>query len=198
MEFYDFEDQVVQMATTGNIQKAIELAESEFKKLEKTDFHKVLGRSLLHLESDVDGFMNSIYEKSQEALGADVRAIYCEMNGFDINYELWFVTGFSFTFCNSLDDTDWLADYEYAFDMALVISGFEDLQKTYEDYMVNKKWKLDRLELASNFCTLLITLRLLELFKASFEKYKGISEWTKIPVFVTAHESEAIYRTIDC
>lgn len=197
MKFYDFEEQVNQIVRTGDIQKAINMAEIEFRNLEETDFHTIIGRDLLHLKNDVNEFLSSVYEKSKDNLGGEIKAIYCEMNAFTINYELWFATGCSFTFCNDLEDTDWLADYEYFFDMAMVISGFEDLQKTYEDYMTNKKWNIEGLELANDFCALLITLRLLELFKASFEKFKDKSDWTKIPVFVTSHESETIYRTVD-
>ncbi|QRY55546.1 hypothetical protein [Sphingobacterium siyangense] len=196
MEFYDFEEQVNQVARIGDIQKAINMVEIEFKKLEETDFHAIIGRDLLHLADDADEFLNSVYEKSKENLDGEIKAIYCEMNGFTINPELWFATGCSFTFCYDLEDTDWLADYEYFYDMAMTISGLEDLQKTYEDYMINEKWDIEGLELANDFCALLITLRLLELFKTSFERFKDKSDWTKIPVFVTSHESEAIYRTI--
>ncbi|MCL9805875.1 hypothetical protein NAT51_10100 [Flavobacterium amniphilum] len=198
MEFYDFEDQINQIVKTGNIQDAIRKTEEKFKTIGETDFHKVIGRDLLHLKNDVNEFLNSLLEKSKENLDDDIKAIYVEMNGFTINHDVWFTTGFSFTFCNDSENTDWLADYDYFFEMVMVISGFEDLQKIYEDYMSNEKWDIEGLELASDFCALLITLRLLELFKVSFEKFTTKSEWTKIPVFVTSHDSETLYSTIDC
>ncbi|ESU19459.1 hypothetical protein FEDK69T_31750 [Flavobacterium enshiense DK69] len=198
MEFYDFENQINQIVKTGNIQDAIQETEAKFKTISETEFHKVIGRDLLHLKNDVDEFLNALLEKSKEDLDDEIKAIYVEMNGFTINYDMWFTTGASFTFCNDSEDTDWLADYDYFFEMAMIISGFEDLQKVYEDYMVNEKWEIEGLEMASDFCALLITLRLLELFKASFEKFNNNSEWTNIPVFVTSHDSETLYCTIGC
>lgn len=198
MEFYNFENKINQIVKTGNIKDAIQQTEIEFKNIDVTDFHKIIGRDLLHLEDDVDEFLSALLQESKENLDDEIKAIYVEMNGFTINHDMWFTTGASFTYCNDSEDTDWLADYNYFFEMAMVITGFEDLQKVYEDYMVNEKWDIEGLELASDFCALLITLRLLELFKASFEKFNAKSEWTNIPVFVTTHDSETLYCTIGC
>lgn len=198
MSYYDFEDQINQLVKNGNIQNAILETETKFKTFDQTDFHKVIGRDLLHLKNDVDEFLTALLENSKDNLDDQVKAIYVEMNGFTINYDMWFTTGASFTFCKDSEDMDWLADYDYFFEMAMVISGFEDLQKIYEDYMINEKWEIEGLESASDYCALLITLRLLELFKASFEEFNGKSDWTKIPVFVTSHDSETLYKTIGC
>src|SRR5690606_21133835 len=149
------------------------------------------GRNLLNLTDDVDEFLNAVYQKSIEEI-SNVESIYCEMNGFTINPDLWFVTGMSFTFCNDLTDTDWLADYDYFFEMALVIKGYEDLQETYEDYVKNEKWDFEN---SADLCAIIITLRLLELFRETYKVFKDKSEWTKIPVFVTSHDSELIYKT---
>jgi hypothetical protein len=113
------------------------------------------------------------------------------MNGFTINPDLWFVTGMSFTFCNDLTDTDWLADYDYYFRMALVIK-VTNLQKTYRDYVKNEKWDLED---SADLCAIIITLRLLELFRETYKIFKDKSEWAKIPVFATSHDSELIYKT---
>ncbi len=191
MNVYEFENQINELVKAGEIAKAIELTEAELKNTPVNDFHKVIGRNLINLTNDVDEFLNAVYQKSLEEL-SDVKSIYCEMNGFTINPDLWFATGMAFTFCNDLTDTDWLADYEYFFEMALVIKGYEDLQKTYKEYVNNEKWELED---SADLCAIIITLRLLELFGKTYEIYKDKSDWTKIPVFVTSHDSELIYRT---
>jgi Fe-S-cluster containining protein len=192
MNVYEFENNVISnLVKEGEIDNAIRLAEDELLKIPKNDFHKILGRNLLDLTSDTDEFLNAVYQKSVEEIN-DVKSIYCEMNGFTINPDMWFVTGMSFTFCNDLSDTDWLADYDYFFEMALVIKGYEDLQKTYKDYIKNEKWDLEE---SADYCAIIITLRLLELFRKTYEIFKDKSEWTKIPLFVTSHDSELIYKT---
>jgi len=192
MNVYEFENNVIsKLVKEGEIEKAINLAEEEFLKIPKNDFHKILGRNLLDLTNDTDEFLSAVYQKSVDEIN-DVKSIYCEMNGFTINPDMWFVTGMSFTFCNDLSDTDWLADYDYFFEMALVIKGYEDLQKTYEDFVKNEKWDLEE---SADYCAIIITLRLLELFRETHEAFKNKSEWTKIPLFVTSHDSELIYKT---
>lgn len=192
MTIYELEEEVIELIKVEKINEAITLAETELDKMPKNDFHKIIGRNLLNLTNDTNEFLTQVYKKSTEEL-SEVKSIYCEMNGFTINPDLWFVTGMSFSFCNDLNDTDWLADYEYFFEMALVISGYEDLQKTYNDYVKNEKWDLED---SADLCAIIISLRLLELFKKTYDIFKDKSEWTKIPIFVNSHDSEIIYKTI--
>lgn len=191
MDVYEFENSICELIKIEEIDKAIELTEAELLKIPKNDFHKIIGRNLFHLIDDANEFLNAVFEKSTEEI-VNVKSIYCEMNGFTINPDLWFVTGMSFTFCNDLTDTDWLADYDYFFEMALVIEGYEDLQKIYEDYVQNEKWEYED---SAELCAIIITLRLLELFRETYKRFKDKSEWTKIPVFVTSHDSELIFKT---
>jgi hypothetical protein len=192
MTIYELEEEVIKLIKVEKIDEAITLVETELDKMPKNDFHKIIGRNLLNLTNDTNEFLTQVYKKSTEEL-SEVKSIYCEMNGFTINPDLWFVTGMSFSFCNDLNDTDWLADYEYFFEMALVISGYEDLQKTYNDYVKNEKWDLED---SADLCAIIISLRLLELFKKTYDIFKDKSEWTKIPIFVNSHDSEIIYKTI--
>lgn len=191
MDVYEFENSICELIKIEEIDKAIELTEAELLKIPKNDFHKIIGRNLFHLIDDANEFLNAVFEKSTEEI-VNVKSIYCEMNGFTINPDLWFVTGMSFSFCNDLTDTDWLADYDHFFEMALVIEGYEDLQKIYEDYVQNEKWEYED---SAELCAIIITLRLLELFRETYKRFKDKSEWTKIPVFVTSHDSELIFKT---
>jgi hypothetical protein len=214
MNLYKFENELNEFIKIGNLDKAIQITESELKKLPTTDFHKVLNRDLLHLSKNLNdylttfyknsknniegkklGFLSSLSQKNQET-SKSLKAIYCEMNGFTINYDLWFLSGFAYSFCNDLDDIDWLADYDYSTDNIFIISGFEDLQNVYKDYMENEKWNDKNLEIACDLCAILITLRLEELFRETYMNAQNSDEkWKEIPLFVTSHDSELVYRT---
>ena len=127
-----------------------------------------------------------------------VKAIYCEMNGFTINPDLWFVTLFAYDKFGGTNDYDWLADWEeenYSKE-SFVIQGYEDVQSVYESYMKKEKWKDKTESTASGICELLIVLRLQELMKATNKlgQQKG-QRWTSIPVLVTAHDyDDMVYK----
>lgn len=191
MNVYEFENNIIsKLVKNEEIDEAIKLTEQELLKIPKNDFHKVIGRNLLDLVNNTNEFLNTVYQKSVEEIN-DVKLIYCEINGFTINPDLWFVTGLSFSFYNELTDTDRLADHDSFLGMDLVINGYEDLQKTYEDYVKNEKWDLEE---SADLCAIIITLRIFELFSKTHEVFINKSEWTKIPLFVNSNNSNLIFK----
>jgi len=124
-----------------------------------------------------------------------LKAFYCEMNGFTINYDRWFIDLFSFSEIGK-EDYEWLADFEHHTNKDLTITGFEKIQKVYEDVYKNQKHDIPEIEQAYEVAELLIILRLQELFRETYKSAKSNGKkWTKIPIFVTAHDYEMIYRT---
>lgn len=65
--------------------------------------------------------------------------LYCEMNGFTINPDLWFLDAFAYEKFGGTDDFDWLANWGTSTQESFVLNEMEDLQAIYEDYMNNKK-----------------------------------------------------------
>ncbi len=191
---FDLADDVKRLVEINKIDTAIDLAENELKKLPVTDFHKVLGRDFLSLTEELIEFITHFYK--QAAKDIEVKAMYSEMNGFTINYDLWFLDLFAFKTCGGLEDTDWLADYEFSIEESMVLIGMEDIQAVYEDYMENEKWSDNNVENAMEICEIIIVLRLQELFKKSIDSARERKyEWSKIPVFATAHDYEILYSS---
>ena len=190
---FDLAEELNKFLINNELDKAINLAERELSALPKTDFHKVIGRDLKSLSKGLVGYIDNFYKSAQTEI--DVKAMYSEMNGFTINYDLWFIDLFAFSQCEGLDDLDWLADYEVSSENSLVIKGFEDLQAVYQDYMENEKWSNHELEAACEICELLIILRLQELFKeAKKQAIVQNASWTNTPLLVTAHDYDLIYE----
>lgn len=190
---FDLAEQVDKLLFENNIDKAIELVENKLSALKKTDFHKIIGIDLKHLAESLSIYIDNFYEKAKKEI--KVKAIYSEMNGFTINPDLWYIDLFAFSECGGLDDLDWLSEYEISSIESMTISGFENLQETYEKYMKNERWRDVELKKACEICELLIILRLQELFKES----KKIAIENKlnsatIPVFVTAHDYDLVYK----
>jgi hypothetical protein len=190
---FDLAEQLNEFLLDNDLDKAINLTENKLSELPKTDFHKILGKDLKHLTASLANYIDDFYKTSKEKI--DVKAIYSEMNGFTINYDLWFIDLFAFTKCGGVDDLDWLSDFEVSSYDSLTITGFEDLQTVYEDYMENEKWKDNDLVETCEVCELLIILRLQELFREA--KKLAVDkklESADIPIFVTAHDYDLIYQ----
>lgn len=196
---FDLENNLNEYVKQKDLDSAIRIAELELSKIPETDFHQLIGMNLLHMESQLNRFISKFYlnVKLKYALNfsKNLKAFYCEMNGFTINYDRWFIDLFSFSKIEQ-NDFDWLADFEYHSKNDLTLKGFEELQKVYEDVSKNKKYKIPEIKQAYEVSELLIILRLQELFRETYKNAKTEGKkWSKFPMFVTAHDYEMIYCT---
>lgn len=113
------------------------------------------------------------------------------MNGFTINYDRWFIDLFSFE-NYSLADWEWLSEFYDSSANDLTITGFEDIQKVFEDIHENNKFEEPTIYKAYEVCELLVILRLQELFREAYKTRNGGGN--NIPMFVTAHDYELIFK----
>src|SRR5690348_6991154 len=90
--------------------KAIQVVETALAKIPATDFHAITGKSLLHHVDDLAFWIEEFYQSVSESM--PVKALYFEMNEFDINTDLWYIDGFAYEEDGGLDpvDMEWLAD----------------------------------------------------------------------------------------
>lgn len=203
---FELADKLSELLESKKLDKAIAMAEQELKNIPTTDFHKILDKNLLHLTSDLAKHINEFEKSTKEVLkkkqgfiknlfgsGKEVKpaAYYCEMNGFTINYDRWFIDLFSFEIY-SLTDWEWLSDFYDSTANDLTITGFEEIQKAFEDVHENNRFEEPNIDQAYEVCELLVILRLQELFRETYKDEE--SEWSKIPMFVTAHDYEMIYK----
>jgi hypothetical protein len=211
---FELYEKLSDLLKAHQLDEAINLAEYELKQLDVSPFHNVLSRDLLHLkpmlleyidnfykdasmffEGGKSSFITSLIKPKNETKQA-LETIYCEMNGFAINYDLWYIELFAYNQKGDFDDLDWLSDFQYSSEKIMAITGFEDLQATYQDYMENEKWKDDKLKACSDICEFLIILRLQDLFRQTFIQANKLKrKWVQTPIYITAHDYEIIYRT---
>lgn len=213
MNFIEFETELNDYIKIGDIPKAISVAENKLKSYPTTDFHKILNRDLLNLTPKLIKFIDKFYASAKDDFGGKkglfsifskknkpektLKAISCEMNGITVNYDLWFINLFAFSFIEDSEDLDWLADYDFYSEKYFIISGFEDIQAVYKDYMENERWDEENLETLLDLSEIIMILRLQELFKVTYEKAKAENyPWTEIPIFVNGHDVELNYRTL--
>ena len=191
IETMDFElsETLGELLKQDKLDEAISIAETKLRQHTKTDFNKILGRDINNLSDDFADYIDEFYKKINSRM--TVKAIYCEMNGFTINPDLWFVDLFAYDTFGGTEDYDWLADWdqENSSKESFILSGYEDIQTVYESYMKKENWKNDVESTAHGICELLVVLRLQELMKNTFQlgRQKG-QQWTTVPVLVTAHD----------
>jgi hypothetical protein len=203
---FELNDKLTELLEIKKLNESIELAEDEMSKIPKTDFHKIIGKNLKHLAADLkkyiadfdqtttdvlkkkQGFLKSIFGSGEQVKPV---AFYCEMNGFTINYDRWFIDLFSFERLET-DDWDWLSDFYDSTSKDFTITGFEEIQTVFQDVHENERFSEPNIEQAYEVCELLVILRLQELFQETYKDEE--SEWSKVPMFVTAHDYEMIYK----
>lgn len=203
---FELEDKLRNLIEKKELDKAIQLAESELNAIPETDFHKIIGKDILHLTDDLRLFIDDFHKSTSDILNKpkgfiksvfskptnfNPAAYYCEMNGFTINYDRWFIDLFSFKEMGN-DDWDWLCDFYDSTVGDFTITGLEDIQNTFKDVHENDRFKEPNIEAAYEVCELLVILRLQELFSLSYSEIKN--PLSNIPIFVTAHDYELIYR----
>jgi len=203
---FELADKLSELLESKKLDEAIAMAEQELKNIPTTDFHKILGKNLLHLTSELAKHINEFDKSTKEVLkkkqgfiknrfgsGKEVKpaAYYCEMNGFTINYDRWFIDLFSFE-SYSLTDWEWLSDFYDSTANDLTITGFEEIQKAFEDVHENNRFEEPNIDKAYEVCELLVILRLQELFRGTYKLNQG--DWDRIPMFITAHDYELIFK----
>lgn len=195
---FDLEDKLNEYVKRNDLDSAIRIAETELSQISQTEFHQLIGMNLLHMELDLNEFISRFYSsvklKYSLSFTKRLKAFYCEMNGFTINYDRWFIDLFSFSEIGQ-EDYEWLADFEHHTKKNLTITGFENLQKVYQDVYKNQKHEIPEIEQAYEVAELLIILRLQELFRETYKNAQANGKkWSEYPMFITAHDYEMIYR----
>lgn len=171
---FELADKLYVLLESKKLDEAITLAEKELREIPKTNFHKILERNLLNQTpnlanyiTDFDQSITAALNKKQDFLetifGSKKKyrpvAYYCEMNGFTINYDRWFIDLFSFEKF-SLKDSDWLSDFYDSTTNDLTITGFEDIQAVFQDVHENDRFSEPNIDKAYEVCELLVILRL--------------------------------------
>jgi hypothetical protein len=194
MNFRDdsFLKDIYSFVELNNLEKAITACESKLTVLPMTPFHKVVGRELLKSRRNLANWLINFSLEATSKL-KKVEAIYCEMNGFSINPNQWYITGIGFRYLQDYQNGSWEKVYN-RYDNEFTITGFEDLQDVFAFAYANKSFR-DQHEDAKYYCEYAIVLRLQQLFESAYQELKNY-EVGRIPIFVTAHDYDLIYKAV--
>jgi hypothetical protein len=197
---FEYAEQINSELEVLNFGKAIKIAETELEKITITEFHKIIGKSFTNsIESLVKWIDNFHTEISKKIV---IKAMYFEMNEFDINTETWYIDGIAYKQDGGLDldDMEWLSECkkDVITSEEFVLNGFENLQnsfETIEEKKVNNEWTNEMRE-ARDWCEQIIISRYMEFIKKAHEMAKQQKlSWGKIPLYFTEHAYDFIVKS---
>lgn len=193
---FEFAEKINPYLEQLNFARALDIAETELRKIPPTDFHYVLDKTLIDhadlLATWVGGFYNLSVQKNE------VETLYFEINEFDINTEHWYIDCFAYSTDGGLDPEymEWLCDYDTDSQtetgFLFKIEGYEPLQDAFENIAL----ETDDLQNARDWCEQIIIARFIELMATTHRKAKDLNlNWGKIPVYFTEHSYDFVVRS---
>ena len=192
---FGFAEQINFALEKLDIKEAIEIAETKLGQLPETEYHEVIGRSLVGRADELVAWIDQFYQAVQGRIS--VKALYFEMNEFDINTDCWYIDCFAYSRDGGLnpDDMEWLCEFEASnndvLETIFVIEEYEKLQKAFEDDTSG-----DLGQDARDWCEQVIIARFMELMRAAHmsAKEKRMT-WADVPVYFTEHAYDFIVRS---
>lgn len=183
-------EQIQNLIRVGKIEEAIRETEAKLSQLPQSDFHWMIGKDLLHLQSSLTSFINHFYKAMTVDEELEIKTIHVQMNSFTSQYQRWFLHLLAYESLHNLDNLDWLTDFSGESEKSLTITGFETLQEANEKYMQSEGYRDDHLRQACELHEFLVILRVQELVRHTVTANKGKFPWTAVPIFVSAHDYE--------
>ncbi|MEZ6138886.1 MAG: hypothetical protein R3C53_28710 [Pirellulaceae bacterium] len=124
----------------------------------------------------------------------DVRAVYLEMNGFDINYDRWYFDLFAYKeYSDEPDDLDWLCDWTSPDWDQVTLAGLEETQEDFRWYMENKIYEKKTHDEEKEIATLLVMVRFVQLIRSTLDV--GPLQ-CPVPLLATAHDFDMFGRFV--
>lgn len=204
----------------GNMVDAISFCEQKLKSLPNNEFSKIIGNDGLlanclifaHVLEDAYDSASSFFgsekrlpifdaqtylRKEIAPISNQLETIFCQLNGFTVNTNSWYVEITAFSSFESKSDLEWLAEPEYAHQNDIVVKGYEEIQSVFQSYLDNK-WFSDPIRReARDTSTWLVLLRYQDMIRQAFEI--GLNHqfsWTKVHTLAAAYDFDAIYDTV--
>jgi len=177
----------------GDLKRAIAICEKELAGLSRTEYHAALGRSWLTQTEEAAAWLAAFCRSAGRAMS--LRAVYCEMNRFEINPDEWHVHAFAYDFFGEPEEADWLVGWKKTSGdrNRFILRGMEDLQALFaRDY--GDGGPRAKVRAASEVVILLLTLRMQELIHAAALQARRSGELREdLPVLAAAHDSDLVF-----
>lgn len=174
----------------GQLETAIENLESQLASCKSERFKSLLKKDFTTDPLVVASKINDFITLCEESF--DVQAIFLEMNGFDINTDIWFFEFFAYDeYEEDEEDLDWLSDWASEAVPAVALTGLEEAQQDF-DWYSNRSGNRNALaKKAWDYAVLLVMCK----FAWLIGRAVATGEIKKaVPILATAHEFDIIAK----
>lgn len=158
---------------------------------EKTDrFKGLIGAQFANKPSSVLSEINKFIQACDQSF--DIKAVYLEMNGFDINYDRWYFDFFGYkTRPSEPVSLDWVCDMQTKEWKTVTLKGLESIQDNFRWYHEQAIYQDKKYEKTYEIAVLLVMTRFVALIQSAL--YHG-NLIKPIPILATAHDFDIIGR----
>jgi hypothetical protein len=119
-----------------------------------------------------------------------VEAIYLEMNGFDINVDLWYFDSFGYRrYVDTPDNLEWMPYWNSADYPIVPLTGLEAVQRDYDWYSNQEGHKDMSARTAADFAALLVMCKFARLIGRAIATKKFRKH---LPILASAHDFDII------
>jgi hypothetical protein len=177
--------------TGGNVPGAVELLEQFLTSHDAQKFSCLPGLYFSNSSALVLREVNKFIETTN--LQFDVKAVYLEMNGFDINYDRWYFDFFAYAdYEPRAEEMDWLCEWQSEDWPQFKLLGMESAQEAFAWYHGQQIWRSQpELEPVYDAAMLLVMAKFAAFIGTSLKSGMLVRP---IPLLATAHGFESIAR----
>ena len=175
---------------SNDIDGAANYLESRLRASAKDRFISLADSHFTNMPRDVLQHVKEFVATCQNQF--DLRAVYLEMNGFDINYDRWYLDSFGYSeYSEDPDDMDWICEWTSPDWKQFTLTGLEQTQDDFRWYMENKIYDRKTHGAEKEIATLLVMVRFVQLIRSSLD----VGPMTAaIPLLATAHDFDIFGR----
>ena len=192
---FDFAEEVNPFIEKHDFAGALRIAELNLSKVEKNDFHNIIGKSINNQLDAVVEWISEFYNSASKM--TKVAALYFEFTEFDINQDVWEIDGFAYDRDEGLNDIDWFSDMTEVAPVPFIVKGYEELQEAFYEFG-NLDEPSDDLILSRDWCEQIVIIRFAELMVSAHQTAKNQNlAWASIPLYFTEHGYDFIINSIN-
>jgi len=173
----------------SDITGAIEFLEERLAKEKGARFKGLLGNGFTNTPWSILSAINKFMDACSKKFA--IKAVYLEMNGFDINPDRWYFDSFGYTRYGADPQVEWLCEWQSPDWPQLTLKGLEPVQADFEWYHAEEIWKDKEYERAYELAVLLVMAKFVSLVQSALAAGPRSKP---VPVLATAHDFDIVGR----
>jgi len=172
------------------LDEAIAHLEEGLQATPSSRFATLLGTAFSNDAADVAAHIDGFLVECERTF--EVRAIYLEMNGFDINPDRWFFDYFAFDrYVQDEDNLEWLCEFNITSWPQTTLFGMESVQRDFDWYSNHRGHEDPNAKAAASYAIPLVMCRFAKLISSAVAVARRPF---RVPILATAHDFDVVAR----